>query len=111
MCFVSVAATVVLIARDFKEETLLCRAEGNPTPVVIWTGPDGEVKKTSTVEARISLRLVERGKHTCMATNSLGSSQKSYTRKYFVWPVSFLFFLFYCRVLLLYVCMPHLATT
>ena len=91
MCFISVAATVVLITRDFDEETLLCRSEGNPTPYVSWIGSDGEVKKNSTGEARISVKNEEQGKYTCKATNTLGSDQKSYivTRKDFFWSVSF----------------------
>ena len=95
ICFMSVAAKVVLTAIDLNEETLLCRAEGNPTPHVSWIGPDGKVEKTSTGETRISLGNLRQGKYTCMAKNVVGSDQKSYTmaRKYFCWPV--LFWLFY----------------
>ena len=91
MCSISVAATVLLIASDLNEETLVCRAEGNPPPHVSWTGPDGEVTKTSTGEARISLGNLGQGKYTCEATNTLGSDQNSYTvtRKDFFWPVAF----------------------
>ena len=98
-CFISVAATVLLIAHIFNEETLLCKAEGNPTPHVTWIGPDGEVKKTSTGEARISLGNLGQGKYTCKATNALGSDQKSYivTRKDFFWSVTFC--LFVCLLL------------
>ena len=86
----AVVPTVVLIASDFNEGTLHCRAEGNPTPYVIWTGPDGKVKKRSTGEARISIKNEEQGKYTCEATNALGSDQKSYTvtRKDFLFPVA-----------------------
>ena len=90
--FISVVPTVILIARDFDEETLLCRAKGNPTPYVSWIGSDGEVKKNATGEARISIKNEEQGKYTCEATNALGSDQKFYavTRKNFCWSVSFL---------------------
>ena len=79
MCFMSVAAKVALIAIDLNEQTLLCRAEGNPTPHVSWIGPDGDVKIRYTREARISLKNIEQEKYTCMATNVVGSDQKSYT--------------------------------
>ena len=97
MCFMSVAAKVVLTAIDLNEETLLCRAEGNPTSHVSWIGPDGKVEKTSTGETRISLGNLRQGKYTCMAKNVVGSDQKSYTmaRKYFCWPVLFWLFCFY----------------
>ena len=119
MCFISVAATVVLIARNFNKETLLCRVEGNPTPHVSWIGPDGEVKKNSTIIAS-SLGNLGQGKYTCKAINALGSDQKSYTvtRKDFFWPVVFCcFYLFnylllcccccycYCYYCLLYRCL------
>ena len=86
MCFISVAATVLLITRIFNDKTLLCRAEGNPPPHVTWIGPDGEVKKTSTTTTASSLGNLGQGKYTCKATNALGSDQKSYTvtRKDFV---------------------------
>ena len=85
----TVVPTVVLIASDFNEGTLLCRAEGNPTPHVTWIGPDKEVKKNSTGEVRISVKNEEQEKYTCTATNVVGSDQKSYTmaRKCFFWPV------------------------
>ena len=98
MCFISVAATVLLIARIFNEETLLCKAEGNPTPHVIWIGPDGEVKETSTGEVSISLGNLGQGNYTCEAANALGSDQKSYTRKDVFWSVAFC-----CFLLLLFV--------
>ena len=56
---------MVLIARDFNEETILCREKGNPTPYVSWIGPDEEVKKISTGEARISLGNLGYGKYSC----------------------------------------------
>ena len=102
MCFISVAATVVLIARNFNKETLLCRVEGNPTPHVSWIGPDGEVKKNSTIIAS-SLGNLGQGKYTCKAINALGSDQKSYTvtRKDFFWPVVFCCFYLFNQLLLL----------
>ena len=103
MCSISVAATVLLIASDLNEETLVCRADGNPPPHVTWIGPDGEVTKTSTGEARISLGNLGQGKYTCKATNALGSDQKSYivTRKDFFWPVAFCCFYLLNYLLLL----------
>ena len=86
ICFMAVVPTVLLITRAFHEGTLLCRAEGNPTPHVSWIGSDEKVKKTSTGEARISIKNEEQGKYTCKATNTLGSDQRSYsvTRKDFL---------------------------
>ena len=86
MCFISVAATVVLVARDLNAEKLICIAEGNPTPHVTWTGLGVEAKNNSAGEARISTKNLEQGKYSCNATNAVGSDQKSYnvTRKNFL---------------------------
>ena len=82
------------IAYILNDKTLLCKAEGNPTPSVTWIGPDGEDKETSAGEVSISLGNLG-GNYTCKATNALGSDQKSYTRKDFFWSVAFCcFYLF-----------------
>ena len=99
MCFISVAATVVLVARDLNAEKLICIAEGNPTPYVTWIGLGVEVENNSAGEARISTKNLEQGKYTCNATNDVGSDQKSYnmTRKNFFWLIYFCLFKTFAR--------------
>ena len=101
--FFLVAATVVVIVSEYLPDTeapsaLFCKAVGNPLPNVTWIGPEGKVKEISTGKARIPLKENDKGRYTCVARNTEGSSNKSFivARKYFCRPNNFFVYLFVC---------------
>ena len=56
--------------------TLLCTAEGYPTPHVAWIAPNGTVPQNRTTDTILTLPNVSRhssGTYQCNATNKVGS--------------------------------------
>ena len=73
--------------------TLLCKAEGYPTPYVTWFDPNGEVLMNASGKAQVSLGNMRQeivGNYTCIATNTVGRNQRKTSvtliRKYFCRP-------------------------
>ena len=55
---------------------LVCTAEGNPTPHVVWIAPNGTILQNRTTDTNLTLANVSRhssGTYWCNATNELGS--------------------------------------
>ena len=83
--------------------TLLCQAGGYPIPNVTWIGPNGKDLGTGSGEALLSLGNMSQaivGIYTCIANNTVGSSEKSTSvtliGEYFLWAQRLFLFLLAC---------------
>lgn len=66
-------------AREGNDISLVCAAEGNPSPRVIWIAPNGTVLQDRTSDTNLMLPNVSRhrsGKYLCSVTNRVGSDSK-----------------------------------
>ena len=64
---------------EHQDALLACEVEGNPTPNVTWTAPNGTVLQSGTGGTNLTLYNVTRGDsgtYVCKATNELASDSK-----------------------------------
>ena len=64
---------------EHQDALLVCEVEGNPTPNVTWTAPNGTVLQSGTGDTNLTLYNVTRGDsgtYVCKATNELASDSK-----------------------------------
>ena len=64
---------------EHQDALLVCEVEGNPTPQVTWTAPNGTELQNGTGDTNLTLHNVTRGDsgtYVCKATNKRGTESK-----------------------------------